>query len=292
MTYVEHEKLIKALEERVKDGPPATGFAEPYFKRCWALIKKIGPSFKETNYPNRQERDARWKRFQSAVDDLKAQQKKWEIISEKTQAEILVLIEKGRPIGPSMSDLIGPNPDEVVSSKAKVGPEVSPENPALSKRAQLDACSAACDIALASFMEAKSQLSHSHFKVVSAKLAEVRKQLQKAWDDYKEVGRSRSEERKTGQADENSPWRKKQEWYLSKLKDSLANEEALLANKQGALAGFQKTLKSSKDEEKVKRTKVWIADCEEIIPVLEASVESIKTQIADVEKQLSLEKPE
>jgi hypothetical protein len=292
MTYVEHEKLIKSLEEKVKEGPPSTGFAEPYFKRCWALIKKIGPSFKETLYPNRPEREARWKRFQSAVDTLKDQQKQWEAVSEKTQLALLELIEKGRPIGYSMGDLLGPTPGAVPSPAVETGSEANPASLSLSKREQLDALTAACDAALARFMEAKGQLSHSDFKVVSAKLADVRKQLQRAWDEYKKIGRSRAEERKTGQADENSPWRKKQVKYLNKLKDSLANEEALLSNKQGALASFQKELKTTKDAAVITRNKTWIADCEEIIPQLETSIASFKTQIAAVEKQLSLQQPE
>lgn len=291
MTYVEHEKLIKALEEKVKEGPPETGFAEPYFKRCWALIKKIGPSFKETNYPNRTERDARWKKFQSAVDELKSQQKRWEAVSEKIYAELLALLEKARPVGPSMADLIGPAPGSETASDTDSHQEEAKASLHQSKRAQLDAWSAACDEALTRFMEAKSQLSHSHFKVVSAKLAELRKQNQKAWNDYKEAGRVKAEERKSGQIDGNSPWRKKQEWYKAKLTDSLANDEALLSNKKGALASFQKTLKATQDPAVVKRNLTWIADCEEIIVALETNIASLKTQITEVEKQLTLEKP-
>ncbi|MFA5263548.1 MAG: hypothetical protein WC378_06950 [Opitutaceae bacterium] len=291
MNHAEHDQLIKDLEIKVKEGPPLTGFSEPYFKRCWALIKRIGPAFKETHYPNRASKDSAWNRFQNAVEDLKSQQKQWEAMSEKTQVELLKLIENARPLGPTMADLMPPKTEAEAEPGLDSIQEGFKAPPALGKRAQLDACSAACDSALAAFMEAKSRLSHAHFKIVSAKLSEVRKQISKTWNSFNRENLTKAGERKIGREDKNSPWRQKQEGYQRKLADALSNDEACLSSKKGALASFQKTLLSTTDENELKRIRTWIADCEEIIAALETNIQSLKSRLSNTEKQLSPESP-
>ena len=83
---------------------------------------------------------------------------------------------------------------------------------------------------------------------------------------------------------------KKQEWFKNKLVDALANDEACLDSKKGALTSFQKLLPITTDEAQMKRIQVWITESEETIQELELNIQNIKAKLAEVEQQLEVGK--
>ncbi len=276
MQYAEHEKLIKALELKVKEGLPATGFTDAYFKAAWVLIKKIGPSFKETNYPKRPLRDAAWKSFQAAVDILKAQQSDWELATDKLQAELLEQIEKARPNDLTMAELMGLKAPPIAS----LTEEELKVPPAQRRKNHLDACTVACDAALKAFMDVKTQLSHAQYRVISAKLAEVRQQIQKGWNDFRREGKASAEERKAEREDPHSDYNKKLRRHLRTLTDALANDEACLDSKKGAITSFEKLLKTVKDPAELTRLQSLITEAQTACAELETNIAGLKARCA------------
>lgn len=318
MDHLAHEKLIAALAAKLAEPVPPEGFKAPYFQAAWALIKKIGPTFKIATYPKRSGRDAAWTKFQTAVEELKRRQKVWEARSTELQAEVLAAIERSRPPGVSMAQLLAPAPTAKTAAPARATVPVAPTAPAAKapsasapgpavatatpapaaeaplterarRRAELMACATAAAEALRTFNAVKHQLSHAHFQVVSRELREVRAQVDAAWARFKT---ERSAPTATGGArGRAAAWRKVVAARQRKLAAAIENDEACLSSKQQAVDGFRKLLTQTAAEKERARLQGWIEKESAAIAELEQNLAALRARLAAAEQQLAAAAP-
>src|SRR5437899_1019653 len=84
-TTMSHEHLdsqIQTLSAYTEGG--ASG--KRRWNEVWDLIKQIGPSFKGTRYPTREENDRAWEKFQGLVGQVKEAQERQRAVSESQAA--------------------------------------------------------------------------------------------------------------------------------------------------------------------------------------------------------------
>jgi len=249
MQHEKHSALILEFETRVQAGPPKEGFLGSYFQGCWALVKRIGPAFKVTDYRNQQDRDQAWRRFDKALGKMKQQQAKWEASSAELETQVTTLISQAYP------------PADVCA----LAPEL--------RQAALLASSEAQKKALESFMALREQLGHEQYKRLSAKLRNLKKALRLAWDSFK------ADHPRHRAAKEASTRRKRAELLDEQDREQLRNDLALLDTKIQASQRFERLLAESKDpSEKAKLTR-WISDTKEIIAELRKQIDKLEQRV-------------
>jgi hypothetical protein len=290
MLHAEHSALINDLVKKVEAGPATPGFPGPHFQSCWALIKRIGPSFREVRYPNSKVRDASWGRFQTTVSTLKLQQSAWEDGSKKLLASLLERIEAATP-ALSMAELCGPATGTGEPPVAEPAPDPeapaneAPLSPAARRKARLQHCDNECKEILALFMKSKGSLTPLNYKTLSDAIRGLRQAVQAEWETFKDEARAHGERlavRAAEKAEKAAKPRKapvKRPPARKQLDALLREEQIRLDHLRGELPKLEAVVASSQDEARVARTQVWIRESREQIAELEASVGKLKTQI-------------
>lgn len=293
MQHKEHVSLIKELENMVRGGPAAGSFHAAYFQSCWALIKRIGPNFKDTPYPTRKERDASFGHFQTQVNHVKEQQAAFEKSSAAVAKELLDALEKARPPVLTMADIEGfassrlGKPDQAPGEEE----EESVEEPAVTLREH----SELCNKILNTFMERRPLLSPADYKRVSEALRGVRQEIQAAFDTRKTEQRRRREERLAAAAaagQDPADWRMKQERFGKKIKGFIQRDEDCLARETDVLEGLRKSVAGEKDPARLHRLQGLEEASVKNLEMIRAELQRNREVLANVERQLAKAQPQ
>lgn len=293
MDHDGHRSLIEDLARRVEAGPPGP-FGDPraHFSECWALAKRIGPAFREVRYPTLAQKDGAWRSFQSAMDGLREQQAQRDAEREERSGaaryRLIALADAGSPerlglfqgIYDSAEGLVGSLVDAAVflASAGMIRPD--PSDPRLET---LKALSANHRKAWERFKEERRSLTQEHCQEVYDRLCEVRGELDRAWDDFKDESRQRRDEGRRRREE----WRERQESFVGSLKDRLEKQREYLERKREQLSDLEEKRDGARGGAFRERVEGWIAECEEKIEGVEEDIRRLEEKAEEAEYRLS-----
>jgi len=257
MDHTRHSALIDELARIAREEPAPGQHPWPHIQECWALIKQIGPVFKDTEYPHPKAREAAWARFQKAVSTLKEFQTLCENRSAETRTRVLDLLKKAKP-----------ESDQAFSQARALGDSLhSVEDAPFQRKQRLDAHSLAHTEALSLFNDSKWQFTPAHYKACSEKLRETKQELGKAWEAFRLEGRAARQAKAQAK-----PAPRKPTPVAGGINVALEDEKARLDNRRVVLAGLEKILPAITNPAKTKQTLRWCEECRQDIALLEESI--------------------
>lgn len=272
--------LIDRLAKLVEAGPAKPQAPAPHFQAAWALIKRIGPSFREVHHKDPKVREANWSRFQKAVEKLKAEQVIWEDTSLKIKVDLLQRLEAAAP-ALTMAELAGatiaPADNTPLSAEEE---EAQKLTPAARRMARLKQCSDDCNTVLSAFMAVKASLVPAHYKEISDTLRSVRQAVQKEWDSFKVKAREHTAKIADAKSKPKEEKPKAKTHSLKKLEHLLAEEQYLHEHKLSEIVTLRKAHAQATTPEQAARTLSWITASEQVVVQLESSIASLRELIA------------
>jgi len=264
MDHTRHSALIDELGRIVREEPAPGQHPWPHIQECWALIKQIGPVFKDTQYPHPKAREAAWSRFQKAVSTLKEFQTLCENRSAETRTQILDLLKRARP-----------ESDQAFSQARALGDSLhSVEDAPFQRKQRLDGHDKAHAEALELLNGKKWQLTPAHYKACSDKLSEIKQELRDAWKAFRQESRSARQAREKQKP---KPTPRQSTPVAGGINVALEDEKARLDNRRTVLAGLEKILPAISNPVKTKQTLRWCEECRQDIALLEESIAKLQS---------------
>lgn len=262
MDHTRHSALIDELGRIVREEPAPGQHPWPHIQECWALIKQIGPVFKDTQYPHPKAREAAWSRFQQAVSTLKEFQTLCENRSAETRTLVLDLLKRARP-----------ESDQAFSQARALGDSLhSVEDAPFQRKQRLDGHDKAHAEALQIFNERKWQFTPAHYKACSDKLSETKQELRDAWKAFRLDGRAARKAKVKPAPRKTAP-------VSDGIQIALEDEKARLDSRRSVLAGLEKILPAISNPTKKKQTERWCEECRQDIALLQESIAKLEASI-------------
>lgn len=275
-------KRIKDFENRYSNGRPS----EMKWCQIWDEIKAISSDFKGIRFPNHQEHQDTWERFQSAVQNIKEHQSKERERNEKKSRRstehkdrVTSLADAGTP--PSgLEDAIFAIFTFPAQAIADIATALLPGGPIDRKKDELQYYSSKLEEGWDYFKEHKNEMYRNDTQEAFNSLKRAQNQLNSAWDQWKEgkaeLFRKRNEEKDRKHEEYE---RKKREWE-SRTHDNIASLEERRTKLELALER-RKDRRSELDDKK------YSARSDDFRSVVEGWIDENEEAIMEIEKKLS-----
>lgn len=268
------------------------------WRSIWDAIKRTGRSFKETDFPSREAREADWKRFQSAVERVKELQatefenrKQFRSSSEDTLYKIERLADLAMPDN-GLADVILTVASGGVNILVKgaldaIFGKLDEELESLKKRSEW------LREAGALFKESKHEMIGRHKHRAHEVLTRTRERLNEDWESYKSRRQSAFDakqeawkERQHEFEARRDRWRSNQEDFLDKLRDSMSRLESALGYKLNNRDKLENMMSNAKGDDFRSRVSDWIDENESAIDSIRNKISSLEDKIEEVREQL------
>ena len=282
---MDHERLtkrIKDFENKYSNGRP-NGMK---WRQIWNEIKAISADFKGVRFPNRQEHQDAWERFQSAVQSVKNNQSDEREQNEKksrrsTEYKDRILSLAGAGTPPSgLEEAIFTIFTFPAQAIADITTALLPGGPIDRKKDELQYYSSKLEEGWNYFKEHKNEMFRNDKDEAFNSLKRAQDQLNAAWDQWKEgkaeLFRKRNDERERKQEEYE---RKKREWE-SRTRDNIASLEERRTKLELALER-RKDRRSDLDDKK------YNARSDSFRSVVEGWIDENEDAIREIERKLS-----
>jgi cell division septum initiation protein DivIVA len=290
----EIEALLDSLETLADEGEGKRA----KWRDVWSEIKKIGQAFKESRFPNAQDRQAAWNRFQTIVARVKAcQERARKEVDERVGKsehhleQIRSYAWKATPSSESADALLAIFTGGLsVLIKAGIEAILGPFD---ERKLELQECSKALKEGWAYLSQNKGEMLGKHKKEAFDVLSNASDSLGRAWDTWK-TGRQqaiehyRAEKRAAWEARQakREAWEARMRENISKLEDRLDRLESALDRRRSNLSRLEDMRSSAWSDSYRERVDGWISDEHERIAKIERKIDQIKGWISDMTAKL------
>lgn len=297
----EIEALLDSLETLVDEAEGKSG----KWKDVWVEIKSVGQAFKESRFPNAQDRQAAWDRFQSISANVKACQEeargKFEerVRESKYHLEqILSYAERATPSSGSADALLAICTGGLsVLIKAGIDAILGPFD---DRKFELQKCSETMKEGWAYLSQNKGQMFGKDKQEAFEALKKASETLHEAWDKWKSA---RGEAIEQYHAEKQAAWEarqaKREAWIakreawegrmrenISKLEDRLDRLESALDRRQSNLSKLEDMRDSAWSDSHRDRVEEWIDEENDRISDIGRKIDQIRGWISDMEAKL------
>ena len=273
------------------------------WKSLWATIKSIGADFKNTRYPNREQRHAAWNRFQSIVQKIKLDQDKEfgdrnsrRENSSRHLAKINTLAENAEPdsaLGQALAEGIAAIASHGLTLIVKAGLNALPgefeeQQHRLRKRSE------AMKVAWTYLSEHKEEMLGKDKAQAFATLKATKDRLDADWQEWKrgknelfEERRKEREERHDAWVAKQAAWRSKQEEFIERLETAEAKLEGALSKQEQHLVDLYEKRRDAWSDSFRDRVEGWIDEARDQISQIEGKLSDVRAKLRDARDRLN-----
>lgn len=268
------------------------------WREIWNAIKQTGNSFKGTQFPSREDREAEWQRFQAAVGNVKQLQsaeferrKQFRGNSENHFYHIDSLIDQSLPdsglgqvfltLATGGLNLIGKAALDAIFGK------LDEELETLRYRSRKHREAGAY------FSENKHEMLGKHKHKTHESLSSARERLNDDWEDYKsrrqqahDARHEAWEGRQREFEERRDHWRSNQEDFLDKLRGSLSRLEEALGHKLNNRDKLSDMWSNAKGDDFRSRVDGWQDENEAAISSIREKISNVEDKIVEVRDKL------
>lgn len=312
MDYRELDQLIRHLDASVHDSAPQRG----YWKELWSLIRQIGREFKETRYPELEDKNRAWSRFQGLVEAAKAKSeesrsgfhnKERDRDDRKTRSkrlaeELCSRANLARPLSANeraIGDIVF-FPVKMLASAFTRLTESEPTSYLEEVRAELAECGENLKKAWEAFTIEKDSLLPDDRRQVYETLSGIQQVLDGAWNTWKsqktrayEERQVRWEQRQQEKANRKREAEERRQQFVESVHGNIANLEERRSEAQVKLERQQEVLEDLRNKYDTAwtdsfREKVsgWIDERELHISRLTEKIKRLSSWIDDARRKL------
>ena len=297
MDYKELNSLISHLESMVS-AQSFFGGNRNDWRPHWDLIKRIGPSFKETRYPQKEDKNDAYQKFQNLVARIKEyQNREREQFQEKIrQSEsykniILSYVSKGTP--PSWLEgivdalVLAPIENIVEAALSWLPGEYDQEKEALQY------CSSMLKEAGHLLSQYKEKMLGRDKKECFEAIQRAQESLDSAWKAYKAARQKAFDSWKASKEAKHRQWEEKQRAFKEKLQESISYNESklerlydVLQHKESNLDNLHDKINSARSDEFRDVVQGWIDREHDSIREISNKIEQVKDKLYDMRSKL------
>ena len=281
MQHTELEDLIAALQAAVNESNPQRG----YWRDLWDLVKSIGTGFKDTRYPDKQDKDKAWERFQALVTRAKtrsaeqrasveAKEREWEKrrdASKRASESVQSEAARSRPLSNlerSIADLVL-LPARVIATILLKLIGIDAPSALEEVHRELLTCNEQLRDAWEEFNARKSDMLPGDKSQAYQSLMDTREKLDEAWAQLKqaktrvrEANTAAREQRQAEREQKHRDFVRRVEANMQKNQEKLSAAMASLAKQEAHLDGLREKLSSAWNDSYKERCEGWIEECQ------------------------------
>ena len=302
MEYQELDDLISELEDMVQETSPQKG----YWKQLWNLVGEIGSGFKGTRYPNKDDKDEAWKRFQSFIDKAKARcaeneerirEREREFERRKNRSESARRKIEGKAVGSRPLSGFERGMADIFLLPLTLAERVLEAVLGIKAKSELEQihdelrnCSQCLKDAWTAFSDSKDAMLPGDKAQVYQTLIKAQERLNSAWESWKAAKSDFHEKRQRAWEAKQHEWQERQHereikhhHFLDRVRANIQKLEDKLDNAQNALSRQESHLDKLRDDYSSAWSDSFRDRCSDWIDESEDRIRSIKEHIERLE---------
>lgn len=287
----------KQLTERIKRFEDSYENGRPYgvkWREIWDEIKAISAAFRGVRYPNRQEHQESWDRFQSAVQHVKEKQAEEREqneakskVSDEHKWNIKALADAATPPC-GLADAIFSLFAFPAQAIADLLTALLPGGPIDQKKGELQYYSSKLAEGWDYLKAHKEEMFKKDKDDAFGSLKRAQEQLNDAWEQWKRGKADLLDKRNSERDRKRDDWEQKHEAWTSRMRENIANLEERRAKLEGALehrkdrrSDLDDKLSDARGDDFRSVVRGWIDENEESIRQIEIKLDKVNDWIRE-----------